>query len=224
MGVPAFFRWLINSSPQSIQPAFVSNNKTVNSSRKDNPEVDNLYFDMNGIIHPCTHPQGACQVPIPTTEDEMFNNLRRYLDILINTVRPKKLIYFAIDGVAPKAKMNQQRSRRFRAAQEITKGEIIRKQTAEEMRNKGIKIPDNLINKSHWDHNVITPGTEFMEKISNVIKKYIFDRLKNNPLWDGLEIIFSDSNVCKEGEHKILEFIRLQRLQKEYNPNSRLYN
>ena len=51
MGVPAFFRWLVNSSPQVISTA----------SYKDpskNPRIDNLYLDMNGIIHPCSHPQG----------------------------------------------------------------------------------------------------------------------------------------------------------------------
>jgi len=172
MGVPAFFRWLTLACPQIVKKAveFIDYEPGDLPEDYPNPQIGCLYLDMNGIIHPCTHPQGETTIPVPTCEEEMWENIRDYVDMLVNIVNPQKLIYFAVDGVAPRAKMNQQRGRRFKTARDILEGTSRKKKLLDLWRREGIDMPKELAENNHWDHNVITPGTDFMLKVSNVIK------------------------------------------------------
>ena len=94
-------------------------------------EIDNLYLDMNGIIHMCTH-ANSDEIVI-MDEKMMLQRIFTYTDRIYKIVRPKKIFYLAVDGVAPRAKMNQQRSRRFASAQDreaarqaaVERGEVI---------------------------------------------------------------------------------------------------
>ena len=173
---------------------------------ENNPEVDNLYLDMNGIIHPCCHPVDK---PQPKSEIEMFNLVFEYTDKVIDIVKPRKTIYMAIDGVAPRAKMNQQRSRRFRTALDAEE----KAERESSIRNKwagdGIQFTGRPTQSgATFDSNVITPGTEFMHNLSKALQLYIVERLHSRPEWKDLKVIFSDAFVPGEGEHKILDFIR----------------
>lgn len=226
MGVPAFYRWLSEKYPKICQDVLeervqlAGNDGSIRvpfDATKPNPsglEVDNLYIDMNGIIHPCSHPEHG---PQPKNEQEMYENVCLYVDRLVRAVRPRKLLHLAIDGVAPRAKMNQQRARRFRSAQEARERADTEKQVRADLEEQGVAVPPP--SDAPWDSNVITPGTKFMIDLSEYIRFYIRKRIATDKAWKDIKVIFSDASVPGEGEHKIMAHIRQQRGQPGYNPN-----
>ena len=50
MGVPAFFKWLVNKYCKAVEPV----------KKSTECPCDNLYIDMNGIIHPATQKAEVC--------------------------------------------------------------------------------------------------------------------------------------------------------------------
>ncbi|KAJ8601816.1 hypothetical protein CTAYLR_007475 [Chrysophaeum taylorii] len=182
MGVPAFYKWL-----EARYPAIVV----------EECEVDNLYVDCNGVVHPCCHPEGK---PQPKNEEEMVANVTKALDEIVERVKPKRLVYLALDGVAPRAKMNQQRKRRFCAARDAEEMAA----AAEEVRARSVGREFEEQRK-RWDHNAITPGTEFMAKLGDAMRDWAESVVVRDP---SLRVVLSDSGVPGEGEHKLVAHLR----------------
>ncbi|MCJ1312646.1 5'-3' exoribonuclease 2 [Agyrium rufum] len=231
MGVPALFRFLSNKYPKIISPVIEEQPQDIDGTKvpidvtKPNPngeEFDNLYLDMNGIVHPCAHPEDR---PAPTTEEEMMLDIFSYTDRVVNMVRPRKLLMIAVDGVAPRAKMNQQRARRFRAVQEAKekdedKAEFI-KLLKQQKGDAYDGTAEEAIVKKTWDTNAITPGTPFMFLLAASLRYWCAYKANTDPAWAKMKIIISDASVPGEGEHKIMDFIRSQRSSPAHDPNTR---
>ncbi|CAK72331.1 unnamed protein product (macronuclear) [Paramecium tetraurelia] len=188
MGVPAFFRWLCARNPKALLEVLENSDE---SCLSNNPDIDNLYLDMNGIIHPCSHPdQGG--IPIPVTYDDMFVNVFHYIDRLVDIMvlpqEPNQISKEVVDLEQPK---NPFEFRKKRNVYEIT-GEL----------KAQIRTLQNTYIEKNFDSNQITPGTEFMQKLNIALQYYIYDRMNNNPLFRNVLIIFNDSSIPGEGERQ----------------------
>lgn len=104
--------------------------------------------------------------------------------------------------------MNQQRARRFRSAQEASLAAQAAAERGEE------------VSEDRFDSNCITPGTEFMARLSKNLDFYIHKRMAEDSTWKNFQVILSGHEVPGEGEHKIMEYIRLQKMQPEFPPNT----
>ena len=122
----------------------------------------------------------------------------KYLESLFQIVKPQKLLFMAVDGVAPRAKMNQQRSRRFKGGKE-------RQTMIEEAEREG-----KSVEALAFDSNCITPGTEFMDRLTQHLLFFTRKKMAEDPAWRRPTIVVSGPDVPGEGEHKIMEYIRVQ--------------
>ena len=199
MGVPKFYRWLSERYPCLSEVV----------KEHQIPEFDNLYLDMNGIIHNCSHPNDD-DPHFRITEEKIFQDIFHYIEVLFRMIQPKKVFFMAIDGVAPRAKMNQQRGRRFRSAREAEMNE-------KKARDRGEDLPKD----ARFDSNCITPGTPFMCRLHEQLKYFVASKMSTDTIWHGVRVILSGHETPGEGEHKIMDFIRHEKSMSSYDPNIR---
>lgn len=216
MGIPQFFRWV-----SGRYRATLSNEITENDY--GSVEFDNLYLDMNGIIHNCSHSNDdILEESLPL--NVIVKEITSYIDhIVTNIVQPRKLLFIAIDGVAPRAKLNQQRARRFKSSKnqmDAINSSKLSLDANSNRRKRGKESMPIPTSSNIFDSNCITPGTIFMANLSVAIQQFISQKKSSScPIWSKLRIIYSGHESPGEGEHKIMSFIRDMKSQPDYQPN-----
>lgn len=100
MGVPYLFKWIEDNFSKIFLKKF--------------PKVHSFYIDVNCIFHDIMNKMNEQRVVSKAT---YFAAVVEYIEVLVKEVQPEALVYIAVDGVVPAAKMKQQRFRRYKAAQ-----------------------------------------------------------------------------------------------------------
>ena len=195
MGVPALFSLIARKYSKVLR---------VFESSKLN--VDNLYFDSNSIIYDFVYAN-------PINEDEsnlsyeakviegVCDKLREY----VNVIRPSKTVFIAFDGVAPVAKLEQQRQRRYKSS--------FTKSLEAKDRNR-----DSESTRATWDTTAITPGTGFMARLDSRLRTYFSSAREINVK----SLLISSGMEYGEGEHKIYQYI-MKNPKKHQNENTVIY-
>ena len=185
MGIPAMFSYIVKNYPSIIK-----------KYSKDILKVDNLYLDCNSIIYDAYSKMEFDKL----TETVAVSIIKRVIikiEEYISLINPSKTVIIAFDGVAPVAKLEQQRSRRYKSWYQNEISKMIFKKEKEDV----------------WNTTAITPGTNFMTELNNTVTEHFntesYSRLKVD------KIFVSGSNKVGEGEHKIFDYIRV-------NPNKHL--
>jgi 5'-3' exonuclease len=196
MGVPKLFHSLI----QQYHHNAVTNPTGYYIVQKElgNDLPVHLYFDFNSAIYQVI----TSEIKTPET---LIIHTVQYLETLCDLVPNLEVIYIALDGVPPFGKIKNQRERRFHSIAKHNRNRKITEtygSAIEKEKIKTMKESDSI------DTNMITPGTTFMYDLGIAIRKKIIELTKPGCAWHGKRVIFTDSNVPGEGEHKIIHHIR----------------
>ena len=201
MGIPSYFTHVLKNHPNVI--------KRLTELQR----INNLYLDCNGMVYDVVRQMQFRPEDQPAFETEMLQRICDSIDACIAIVRPTSSVFIAFDGVAPVAKLNQQRERRYKSWY-LGEMEAQRRcdiATHNKNKKKGEKFPVVEPPKPAWNTSSITPGTKFMNSLHDKLDEYYGgDRAALNARYNlsGAGIMVSSSKEPGEGEHKLFEYIR----------------
>lgn len=188
MGIEAFFNQI--KKQYNIITSLTYPYKKINA--------EHIFFDFNSIIH------NTSQFILKTDNDNIDNIdmliinsvLENVLNILKNNYVSNniKTIYIGIDGVPSKAKMLEQKKRRYM-------GEYM------SLMKKKISKKYEIKNKLNWSKNNISPGTSFMVKMCNALKSDDYQKKIKKIVKNMNKYIVSDIYEKGEGEMKLFDYI-----------------
>lgn len=184
MGIPSYFSYIVKNHPNIIKK-YVKNTLPVN----------NLYLDCNSIIYDVYHKIDFTNHSSIFLSTHIIDQVIKKIEEYISIIQPSTTAIIAFDGVAPVAKLDQQKSRRYKSWYQ---NEISRSIFKNE-------VNDTVIDP--WNTAAITPGTKFMSDLNRTITKHFFNAEICNKLKVS-DIIVSGSNQIGEGEHKLFQYIR----------------
>jgi len=185
MGIPSYFSYIIKNYANIIR-------------KTPDIKFHHLMMDCNSIIYDAyrTIEMNHKKTPIDISKIEEFiisivlEKIRHYIEF----ISPLKSVFITFDGVAPFAKMSQQRTRRYKTDFSKT-------------------LDQYEHTTSMWNTTAITPGTEFMNRLTKSIHdEFLGKELKYNTG----KIDVSCSDEPGEGEHKLYERIRTNNCASEY--------
>jgi len=105
MGIPSYFSFIVKN-----------HGNIVRKLHRLNKNVDNFYLDSNSIVYDCLR---ALDKEYKENDEEferlLVEAVCHKIDEYISIIKPKNRVFIAFDGVAPVAKLEQQRNRRYKS-------------------------------------------------------------------------------------------------------------
>jgi 5'-3' exonuclease len=187
MGIPSYFSYIVKNHQRIIRKL------------ERNKKPNNFYLDCNSIIYDVIN-NVENNIVETTTYATIISLVISKTEEYILFVSPTTNVFIAFDGVAPFAKLEQQRQRRYKSWYQNK----IHDQIFESASASASKTSDKPAQK--WNSAAITPGTQFMKELNEALYSY-FNKARAET-YNVKNLMVSGSNEVGEGEHKIFEYIR----------------